>query len=90
MSHLPIRGAEVSCHAVALHQAKTTCYGLYQNRDRTKAQFLEKFQTCISVVEQYGGIGAIKAQIEALGLAVTTPAISAHKAKAATTAMTNT
>jgi hypothetical protein len=60
-------------HSMALHQAKNRFYNLYQGREMTNAQFLDKFQTCVAIVDQLGGdnLGryytAVKNEIEAMG-----------------------
>jgi hypothetical protein len=39
-------------HSMALHQAKKRFYNLYQGREMTNAQSLDKFQTCVAIVDQ--------------------------------------
>jgi hypothetical protein len=58
--------------AMALHGALTRFYTLRQDRNTTNAQFLEKFQTNVAVVEQFGGnigrnTGAVRAELESAG-----------------------
>jgi hypothetical protein len=60
-------------HNMVLHLAKQRVYGLYQGRDSTNPQYPEKSQTCVSIVEQYGGnigqdTGVAKAEMEAMGV----------------------
>jgi hypothetical protein len=61
-------------HSMALHQANKRFYNLYQGRKMTNAQFLDKFQTCVAIVDQFGGenLGrdytAVKSEIEAMGV----------------------
>jgi hypothetical protein len=54
---------------MALHGALTRFYTLRQDRNTTNAQYLEKFQTNVAVVEQFGGnigrnTGAVRAKLE--------------------------
>jgi hypothetical protein len=44
------------CQPMGMYLVHTHFYNLSQSRDTTDAQFLEKFMTCVSVIEQYGGI----------------------------------
>jgi hypothetical protein len=37
-----------------MYLAYTCVYNLSQSRDTTNAQFLEKFMTCLSIIEPYG------------------------------------
>jgi hypothetical protein len=74
-------------HATALHQAKKRFYVLYQGKEATNVQFLEKFQTSEYVVEQLGGnirrfIGAVKAELVAVGVVNAATATDEHKLEA--------
>jgi hypothetical protein len=58
--------------ALALHGALTRFYMIRQDRSTTNAQYLEKFQTNVAVVEQFGGnidrnAGAVRAELEMAG-----------------------
>jgi hypothetical protein len=58
--------------AMTLHGALTRFYTLRQDRNTTNAQYLEKFQTNVAVVEQFGGnigrnTGAVRAELESAG-----------------------
>jgi hypothetical protein len=58
--------------AMALHGALTRFYTLRQDRNITHAQYLEKFQTNVAVVEQFGdnigrNTGAVRAELESAG-----------------------
>jgi hypothetical protein len=60
-------------HVMSLHQAKKRWYGMYQGQEMTNAHFLEKFNTNVSIVEQYGedvGIdaAAINAELVEVGV----------------------
>jgi hypothetical protein len=57
-------------HVTALHLAKKRFYMLYQGHESTHAQYLQNFQKCVAIVEQYGGnigrdTGAVKSDLEA-------------------------
>jgi hypothetical protein len=78
-------------HAMALRQAKKSCYTLHQGLDTNDTHYLDKFMTRVSVVEQYGGSigkknGAIRAELTLAGIpdaATATPAQKIDAAKAA-------
>jgi hypothetical protein len=60
-------------HAMSLHQAKKRWYGMYQGREMMNTHFLEKFNTNVSIVEQYGGdvgidAAAINAELVEVGV----------------------
>jgi hypothetical protein len=42
-------------HSMALHQAKKRFYILYQGREMTNAQLLDKLQTCVAIVDKFEG-----------------------------------
>jgi hypothetical protein len=65
--------------ALELHGALTHFYMLRQDRNTTNAQYLEKFQTNVAVVEQFGGnigrsTGAVRTELELAGFADQTTA----------------
>jgi hypothetical protein len=71
-------------HALALHGALTRFCMLRQYRNTTNAQYLEKFQTNVAVVEQFGGnigrnTGAVRAELELAGFADHTTAENEDK-----------
>jgi hypothetical protein len=48
-----------------LYLVHTLVYGMYQGRNMTNAQYLEKFQIRVSVIKQYGGgIGSDKGSVK--------------------------
>jgi hypothetical protein len=60
-------------HAMALHLAKKRWYSIYQGRDVSNAQYLEKFSTSLAVVEQFVGdlgvdSGAFKSELALKGI----------------------
>jgi hypothetical protein len=81
----------LTCHfegkgyqALKLHSALTCFYMLRQDHNTTNAQYLEKFQTNVAVVEQFGGnIGrstrAVRANLEMAGFADHTTAENKDK-----------
>jgi hypothetical protein len=42
-------------HAMSLHLAKKRWLNLYQGRETSNASYLEKFNTCVSIIEHFGG-----------------------------------
>jgi hypothetical protein len=42
-------------HAMSLHLANKRWFALYQGRETSNASYLEKFNNCVSVIEQFGG-----------------------------------
>jgi hypothetical protein len=42
-------------HAMSLHLAKKRSFALYQGRETSNASYIEKFNTCVSIIEQFGG-----------------------------------
>jgi hypothetical protein len=81
----------LTCHfegqiyqALALYGALTRFYMLRQDRNTTNAQYLQKFQTNVAVVEQFGGkigrnTGAVRAELELAEFAYHTTAENKDK-----------
>jgi hypothetical protein len=75
-------------HSMALHQAKKRFYNLYQGREMTNAQFLDKFQTCVTIVDQFrvDNLGrdytAVKNEIKAMGILDAATATTEQKIEA--------
>jgi hypothetical protein len=70
--------------ALALHRALMRFYMLRQDRSTTNVQYLERFQTNVAVVEQFGGnigrnTGAVRADLKLAGFADQTTARNEEK-----------
>jgi hypothetical protein len=71
-----IKGITYQYNTMTVFLATKQFYLLYQGRKCTHVQYLRKFQTCVSIVEQYGGsigqdMGLVKAELEAMGVTST-------------------
>jgi hypothetical protein len=69
LAYLPIWKAEVSRHGITPNKTEIL---------RTVSGSFEKFQTCVSIAEQYGGnsgwdTGAVKVELEAMGVTYLLP-----------------
>jgi hypothetical protein len=71
-------------HYMALHQAKKRFYNLFQGREMMNTHLLDKFYTCVTIVEKFRGdtLGrdytAINSELEAIGIVDTKKAVDTH------------